>query len=362
MRANAEWKAAFAVMAAVAGAGFASGRELVLFFAQIGWASWIGIAFASVVFGLLIGVISHYARKTGASSFSGVYQRQLGNRSGDVIGILHALLMALTAAVMLVSCGELGALALPVRHGFLRGVVIALILALLINMRRLRALPWLGVAVVAMGVLFYAALAIDVRPVRIYTRSETELSLYGSVGAAILLAVLYASLNAAVAGGVIVRFSLGSVQPARLATLSGGMLCAQLLCANAAIARGGNALLTQAMPTVVLAARWGVIGFWLSIIFMYICAVSTLSSVIGALVAQMEDGGRQRRTAIMMLLTSFFLACAFGLSEVVDVGYPLLGWICAFAMAALACYYDRMEVRRRPMKALMAGRDNHDEK
>ena len=345
MRANAEWKAAFAVIAAVAGAGFVSGRELVLFFSQLGWASWLGIPFASVVFALLMGMISHYARKTGAVSFSGVYQRQLGVHCGDAIGILHALLMALTAAVMLVSAGELGALALPVRHGFLQGLITALILALLMNMGKLRTLPWLGVAVAGLALLFYAGLALDPRPVRIYVRSETELALRGSVGAAVLLAILYAALNASIAGGIIVRFSAG-IRPAAFAAISGGAMCALLLVANAAIAQGGEALYAQALPTVILAARWGLFGFWMSIALMYLCSVSTLAAAIGSLIAQMNDGGRQRRTAVIMMLTAFLLSCAFGLRDLIGIGYPMVGWICAFAMAGLACYYDRTENRK----------------
>jgi uncharacterized membrane protein YkvI len=46
-----------AIVAAVAGTGYASGRELVLFFAQTGRAQWIGIGFAPVVFGLLTALL-----------------------------------------------------------------------------------------------------------------------------------------------------------------------------------------------------------------------------------------------------------------------------------------------------------------
>ena len=154
-----ELRAALAVMGAVAGTGYASGRELVLFFAQLGRASWVGIGFAAVVFALLTALLCRWAGTSGATGFAGACRQLLGPRTGGVAGAMHALLMALTAAMMLRGAGEIGALTLPVRNGFLWGAGIALALALLVNLARLRPLPWVGGAALATGVLFYAALA-----------------------------------------------------------------------------------------------------------------------------------------------------------------------------------------------------------
>ena len=161
-------RAALSVVAAVAGTGYASGRELVLFFAQLGRLSWAGILLASTVFGALVGLMSC------ASALRRWY--------GRVAAALRGLLLAAVAAVMLLEAGKLGALTLPARNGFL----------------------W-------------------------------------------------------------------------------GMLLALLLCANAAIARGGRQLLAQALPVVLLSARWGLAGFWMTALFSYVCAAATLAAALDGL-------------------------------------------------------------------------------
>ena len=64
-----------AILAAVAGTGYASGRELVLFFAQTGRTGWIGICLASVVFGLLVSLLCRCGGSAGATDFVRFCQR-----------------------------------------------------------------------------------------------------------------------------------------------------------------------------------------------------------------------------------------------------------------------------------------------
>ncbi|MBR1820281.1 MAG: hypothetical protein IJ769_01520, partial [Clostridia bacterium] len=63
MQKGGEARAALAVMASVAGTGYASGRELAVFFAQLGRASWAAIALAAAAFGLLTGLCARLASR-----------------------------------------------------------------------------------------------------------------------------------------------------------------------------------------------------------------------------------------------------------------------------------------------------------
>ncbi|MBR1820274.1 MAG: hypothetical protein IJ769_01485, partial [Clostridia bacterium] len=172
---------------------------------------------------------------------------------------------------------------LPVRDGYLWGVALAAGLACLANLGGQRALPWLGLLLLAVGFAFYGGLALDPRPPRIYLRGEVELRLAGNFPAAALLSLCYAALNACVAGDVIARFSGGCTHAARLGALCGGLLGIVLLCGNAALERGGEMLLAQALPMVLLAARWGLAGFWLCAGFGFLCSVGTLAAALGGL-------------------------------------------------------------------------------
>lgn len=327
-------------MAATAGAGFSSGRELVMFFAQMGHASWVGVVFASVMFGMLCGMICRFAQSTGSRSFSGVCMRVLGIRQGSVAGAVHGLLMAVTAGVMIVAASEMTALALPVRNAFWIGALFSTGLALLLSMRGMRGMARLGAAAVVLCGVFYVSLALDVRPVRIYQRYETVPELDGSVTAALTLSMLHACMNASVAGGAVTVLAERAGSPSRFAFSCGSLMLMLLSAGNAALQRGGERLFSQALPTVVLAARWGVFGYYASVLVMWLCAVTTLSAALGSLAGYMDDDRRSRRLLAAVLLLGALTAMLSGAERFVEIGYPMLGWAAAFSMAGLACCFD----------------------
>ena len=334
-------RAALAIVAAVAGTGYASGRELVLFFAQTGWASWVGIPFASAVFGLLTALFCRWAGRCGATGFADFCRRLMGRRAAALASWLYGLLLALTLAVMLCGAGEIGGLALPLRHGWAWGAGLALLAAVLMNLSKLKSLPWLGLATLLAGVLFYGSLAVDARPIRVWLRGDVELALAGSWPAAILLALAYAGMNAALAMGIVLRFG-GSAKPARVGLLSGAMLCALLACGNAALTRGGRPLLGQAMPSVILSARWGLFGFWACAGFALLCDVTTLAAALGGLIDLLRQGNG--RTSMLCALA--LALCALGLRGMVGTLYPAVGWLSAVLMLILACRLDALLFQR----------------
>lgn len=339
--ARRDWGAAAATVAATAGAGFSSGREVALFFSQMGWASWVGALFSAAMFGALCGLVCHFARQTGAHSFSGVYMRALEPRQGVAVGAMHSLLMAMTAGVMLTACGELAMLALPLHGAFAMGVLFALGAALLLNLRGMRALSAAGAGTLALLAAFFLALAIDPRETAPRLRCEVDAELRGSTAAAILMGTLHAALSASIAGGVIAAFAPAAGTPAAFGARCGALMLALLCAANAAVLRGGDELLAQALPTVLLAARWGTFGYYAAITAMALGSIVTLAAALGALIGQLGDGPRCRRTALVMLAGGSGAALLLGFARAVELGYPILGWASVFSLAALACCADR---------------------
>ena len=133
-----------------------SGREVALFFSQMGWASWVGALFSAAMFGALCGLVCHFARQTGAHSFSGVYMRALEPRQGVAVGAMHSLLMAMTAGVMLTACGELAMLALPLHGAFAMGMLFALRRGAAAQLRGMRALSTAGAGTLALLAAFFS--------------------------------------------------------------------------------------------------------------------------------------------------------------------------------------------------------------
>ena len=283
MSRDGDWRAATAALGAASATGFASGRALVVFFAQTGWASWPGILTAAAAFGLMAGATVCLARRVGADSFAALCRRWLGRGKGRVAGLFHALLLAALAGVTLLNAGEAGALTLPVQHGFLWGMGLALLLAATLCAFERRALPWAGLILLAAGAAFYAALALDPRPPRLYLRGEAVLTLAGNLPAALALALCGASLNACAAADAVCRCAGEGARPFRTGLLCAIGLLLALLPANAALTRGGPLLMASALPIVPLSARWGLVGFWLCAGFGFACDVASLAAALGGL-------------------------------------------------------------------------------
>lgn len=277
VKAGREWLTAVLAVSSAIGIGIVPDRAVVFFFSQMGRASWIGVFMASLLFGVLCAMAAWAASEMGSRSFDGVCRLL----SGRWMAALYQLFMLSVAAIMLAEAGKLAMLALPVRNAFWMGMTASLGLSAALCMRGMRM--W-GIASIGLCAAFYLALGLDPRPVRFAVRYETVLALRDSVSAAMLLSVLYAALSASVAAGE--AASGGVKSPLKLAAWAGGMMFLLLSVANTAFLRGGEKLLSQTLPTVVLSARWGKTGFYGCIFVKWMCILCTLNSAVRVLVGK----------------------------------------------------------------------------
>ena len=290
MRERESWRAALSMVLAASGVGLASGREIVLFFAQFGNMAWLGVLTAAACFGLLMAGLAWRGRSA-------------PGHDGGLAAACEALRLAaaaLTAAFMLTRLGDMGALALPLRHSYAFGAGFGALMALgLYAMRR----KWLvGAALLIFLCGFYAACAADARPVRLYEAGYTEFPLSGSAQAAAAFAALYAAMNACAAAWGLGPETLGGLRPLRLGAKAAALLAPPLILANGALLRGGSAVQALRLPWVALAARWGLAGFWLCVALQTLCATATLSAAIGALLRRLRAPRAERPLAAFMLL------------------------------------------------------------
>lgn len=294
MRERAEWRAALSVMAAIAGVGLSSGRELVLFFAQTKGAAWAGVLAACALFGVLTAFVA--ARSDACRARGGL------ERAAEALRLLFA---ALVSAFMLTRLGEVGALTLPVRHGYLFGAGFGLLSALIIGWT---GPGWLLGLVTTLGLsAFYIASALDGRPAKLYLRGETEFALAGSMAAALSLSAAYAAMNAVAARWGLRGVRPGTVRPVALGIKAAALMAAVLVPGCAALMRAGDTVLIQRLPWVVLSARWGIAGFWLCAGLSGLCAVATLSAALGLLTDRLRT--ERRALAVYMLTGGLAVFC-----------------------------------------------------
>ena len=98
------------------------------------------MAVGSALFGVLMGMLCHFAIETGAQNLPGIYYKKLDARSGDTMGVVHALLMLMMGAVAVSTAGELGMLSLDGNYAYLISAGLALVTALLLTYRGMRPL------------------------------------------------------------------------------------------------------------------------------------------------------------------------------------------------------------------------------
>ena len=278
-----EFREACGVQAVLLGAAFVSGREVAFFFSGAGAYSWLGVGLAAVIFGLLTAMLARLARDTQAASLPGIYYAALGVRCGDALCVLHALTMLMTGAAALSTAGEMGALALDDPCASWLFVGMAMLLALIPALNGMRLIGLLGLIAVPACCLFFLAMALDSRPAAAGAYlTDSLLSSRRFWPLTLTLGILYAFLKAALAGSVAILRG-ARLRPRRFGLCNGLLLGLTTGLANWALLSRGPETAQLNLPMVVLAARWGVFGFYLAIYLMLLGCAGALACAIGSL-------------------------------------------------------------------------------
>lgn len=325
-----DFEAAFAICASIIGAGFASGREIVSFFSCFGKASFLGVSAASAGVGFLVYVILLLARQTRASSFPALYGALMGEPCQDAISVLHSLLCLITASAMLSAGAELGALTFPLHHSYELGFLLTLTGSVAAVCKGFPMLALMGAVLVPLTAGYFSSMALTGR----YSSSFS----FGALLPSLPMGLIYAAFNGALAGGAICLSGRKNAHPRKTAFLTGSILFLLLSCANGAMLRAGDAVLQMSMPSVVLAAQWGAIGYYASIAILWLSVLSTLCAMLQTLSGALTATNLPRPAAILIIAAGASLISVCGFQTLVDAVYPLLGWVCGFALIALMLF------------------------
>ena len=272
-------------MATALGTDFATGRTLSIFYAQLGDASWPGLAFAGLAFGGFITMLAHLARRAGADGVPALLRRMPGGPMGRGAGMLYALIALTAVCTLTAAAGHAGALMLPMRNAGLWSGATALLAALSIALAGRRTLALAGGAFLGLLGLFELGLLFFARPPEsAVLRFELELRLRNHLPAALGLALLHASVSACVSAGTAARLAGGRVRPPRLGMWSGALFFLLLAGGNAVFAAQSEQLLALQLPFVALASSWGTAGFYVSAVLSYLAAALSLAGIAYGLI------------------------------------------------------------------------------
>jgi len=315
-----EMQAALALVAAVIGAGFASGREVMRFFTAFGTWSWAGCVAAALLLSGFATWAAYQASALKAFDLGTLCRRSLGGVGGHLAAVLNGALCAIIAGAMIAAVGELAALSLPVQNAYAIGVGVSLLLGGLLANRGLSSLSALGGWLLPACLLLYTLLLNlpDPETVRVVTPSKPW-QVFPMVFA-------YAAMNAALSCGVLceVGFERSKNSIFRIGAMMGGLFLLLLIGANASLYPHQADLLHEALPVVQLSRSLGAVGYWLCIIVLFLAVMTTLIALLRTLYRMLSDSVPERARWPAALIVPL-IACIGGFGWIIESVYPVLG-------------------------------------
>lgn len=308
--------AAMVCAGAVVGAGFVSGREVLSFFTRYGENAWWLIALA-------VGVMTALCRlcltsASGCESWCGLFERD-----GTGARLCTALLLVLVGGAMVSAAGKMVALMWAQRWAYPIGAVGTLMAAWLLGGRSMRTLAAVSTV---MTILLIAAVQLA-----LWYAPETESVLLSSPeagGWAALRAVGYAAMNMTLAMGVICRCAKAGVPDLRSVwRIFGGLMALLLYLCNALYLRHPE-VRDSAFPIVALLRGFGMGGFWLSSIMLYLAVFTTLAAILCALRGAASQYVKPMPLQLLLSAGLPLLASSMGFEDIVDRMYAPAGLVC----------------------------------
>lgn len=323
----------------VVGAGFASGQEVYQFFGRFGNWGYIAVLLAIFLFwflGTRLMVLGHNLK---AQSFTDLNHFLFGERVGRLVDIAFFVMLFGVTVTMLAGVGELFRERLHL--SFQWGALLTMLLTYLTVVRGISGILKANIVIVPVMITF------------VLLAGYHSLLHHGSITAwqyghgltaghpvmAGLSAVLYVSMNAGLASGVLVP--LGANMKSTK-SLRGG---AQIGAVGLGLMLGSVVLslftfapesLQHSLPMAYIATKMGPVLQWLFILVLWAEIFSTLVGNVYALGTQWKTSSRARhRINIAMVLLAAYACSQIGFSAMVKYAYTFFGFACVLVILAL---------------------------
>ena len=312
---------ALALLGGAIGAGFASGREIMRFFAGHGHAAGAAVVSAlAVLFALLLALPARM-EQTGSLTLQRLCRVRFGARLGALCAGLFFLLYAVTGGAMLAACAQLGALTFPVRHAYGLALVFSLLLGIALAFGGLHALALPGMALCVLLPILFARLArLPAGEACFLPAMAADLPVRAAADGAI-----YAALNAALlAANLPMLLPLGRRLRLRAVSLFTALFGALLAFGVWVCARHLPAVLHAPLPFLALSRMTG--SYLPVAAAMYAAALSSLPPMLCGMAHMLPLSRAGALPVCALICLALSLA---GFTPLVESGYPALGALCA---------------------------------
>lgn len=341
------WKTVFQVAAtyvgAVMGAGFASGQEIQQFFARFGYWGLAGIIVSAGLFALLGWVMLDLQENWRVTSYPDFFLRLLGKRWGRWADALVSVLLYIGMIAMLSGSG-----AIFIEYfGMSRwlGITLTSMVIALALWFKGEGVLWINSVLIPLKFLF--CLGIGLAAIFLATSGDGEgvmIIPHPIIKHWVLSAVLYVSFNLTLA--MVVFASLGQeVQKpgAKLGAFLGGIaLGIFAMIIGAGLLRFPEVLGLE-IPMVAVAGK---LGNWSAFLYVVVLWLAMVTAAIGngfSLISRAVNSKKiSYSMATILLLTTVFPLAGVKFSEIVQIVYPIFGYIGLMFLPALFYYWRRI--------------------
>lgn len=326
------FKVASVYMAAVIGAGFASGREIVQFFSRYYQGGVYGIIFAGLMFSIIGYIVLDKVFRERIKSYEEFLFPAVGWHIGWLMELAVSLFMLSVFTIMIAGSGKIleSMLSIPFKYGiFIMAVVCTLIL--LFGIRGVTTLSTLVTPILIIGILFIGFYIIIIRDVSVfnamgYITRATDNWLFSS-----LLYVSYNSISSVVVMCSLLPYLKTRKVGAVGGILGGAMLCFMALILNLAIALFYPDSLMQEIPVLdIIRQANRLISYLYSIILWLAMLLSASINSYGFMERVTSKLRVNRRLAAVVLCALVIPLSSLGFSNLIAFLYPVFGYIGLF--------------------------------
>ncbi len=288
-------------IAAVIGAGFASGSEIVYYFAKYGKISIFGVMISALLFGLSAWAVLNLSAKLGAESFGEFLVKIFPKSLAKVINISAVVFMFFVFAAMVAGSGETLCELVGTKKSV--GVAVILVLTVAVLMFDVRGL------MAANGVMS-VFIILGVLGVCFYLYNFREINVFSYKGEWAVSGTLYTGYNILTAGAVLPSMSRHVHSSKRVGIVSGVCIFVLLGALWGIISIYHGKIPLGAIPMLTICKRHGYI---LSVLYSAVLFLAMLTTALanGFAITDAFLGNRNIKTLFVAALGFLFAAIPF---------------------------------------------------
>ena len=300
-------------IAAIIGAGFASGSEVVYYFAKFGKIGFFGIVLSSLLFGLMAGWILGISKEKGYNDFNGFLDGMFPQRVVKVLKGVIYLFMFVVFSAMISGSGETVSILTGGKKMW--GVIAILVTVAVVLLKDIRGF-------MSVSGILSVFMIIGILGVSIYLLRFREIEVFSPNVDWVGSGISYTGYNILTAAAILPAMSGCTEKPGRVGVISGVGLGVMILSLWGIISIYYGKIPLGSIPMLTICKRQGV---WLSVIYSMVLYMAMFTTALANGFALLDVMNMKRVKAIGVITVLGFFTSSFSFDFFVDVVYRMAG-------------------------------------